>query len=357
VVILAGFIAAGISASAAVRRGARADGLKQLMGEGLITPADPVQLFGVLDRPPEPVPGGVLLDVRAQELHARRQVLRASGSARLLLSLSDDAARNEYDELHLDYGVEVRILVRLDPARSYGNPGSPDFNDFLERHGYQLKGTIKSPLLIQAVGQRSGNPLLGALYRARLWFMARIDDHFPVHVAGTLKAMLAGNRYFVDPAIAERLRQSAAFHILVIAGFHIGIIAWVILGGPSARKRNQLRVWGALLALWAYAVAVGMEPPVVRATTMITVGIIGRVLFRRSVSLNTVALSGFIMLLVNRALVFEAGFQMSFAAVAGIVTLAVPFADNLRQLGAWKPSASTPHPPARTRPRTVAEIL
>src|SRR5262249_13972167 len=144
---------------------------------------------------------------------------------------------------------------------------------------------------------------------------------------------------------------------LVIAGFHIGIIAWVILGRPSGRRRNGLRIWGALFALWAYAVAVGMEPPVVRATIMITVGIIGPILFRRSVSLNTVALSGFIMLVVDPGLMFDAGFQMSFAAVAGIVGLAVPFADRLRQLGAWQPSASTPHPPARTALRTLAEIL
>src|SRR5262245_14200194 len=357
IVILAGFIAGGTTGSAAIRRGARADGLKQLMEAGLIKPTDPVQLFGVLSRPPEPVPDGVLLDLRAEELHIARQVLAASGSARLVLPLRDERARTEYRELALDYGHTVRILVRLEPAMTYGNPGSPDFNEFLERHGYQLKGTIKSPLLIQVIGQGSGNPLLGALYRARLWFMARIDDHFPVRVGGTLKAMLAGNRYFVDPAIAERLRQSAAFHILVIAGFHIGIIAWVILGRPSARSRTQIRAFCALAALWAFAVAVGMDTPVARATTMITIGIIGPMIFRRSVSLNTVGLSALIMLTLDPALVFDAGFQMSFAAVAGIVGLAVPFANRLRQLGEWRPSASTPHPPVRTTLTWVAEIL
>src|SRR5262245_38396379 len=197
--ILAGVIAAGMSLSAASRFGVRSDGLKGLMDDGQIAPTDPVRLIGVLDHPPEPVPDGVLLDVRAEKLEVATQVLRASGSARLMLPLRDQRARNEYEELRLDYGCRVRVLVRLEPAKSYSNPGAPDFNDFLESHGYQLKGTIKSPLLIQVSGSSPRLPLLGALYRARLWFMARIDKHFPERVAGTLKAMLAGNRFFVDP--------------------------------------------------------------------------------------------------------------------------------------------------------------
>jgi competence protein ComEC len=80
-------------------------------------------------------------------------------------------------------------------------------------------------------------------------------------------------------------------------------------------------------------------------------------IFRRSASLNTVAISAFAMLAVDPSLVFDPGFQMSFAAVAGVVGLAVPFADRLRKLGSWRPSASTPHPPSQTRLRTLAEIL
>jgi competence protein ComEC len=327
------------------------------MEGGLITEADPVQLFGVLERPPEPVPDGVLLDVRAQRIEIAQQIVQASGSAKLTLPLGNETVRNEYDELGLTYGSQVRILLRFETARTYSNPGSPDFNEFLDRRGYQARGTIKSPLLIEVLGRSRANPVLRILYGARLWFMAQIDNHFPERVAGTLKAMLAGNRYFVDPEIRERLRQSSAFHILVIAGFHIGIIAWVILGRPSPTRRYQLRAGAALIALWGYAVAVGLEPPVVRATAMITVGIAGPMIFRRSASPNTLALSAFVMLAVDPTLVFDAGFQMSFAAVAGIVCLAVPLADRLRQLGSWRPSASTPHPPRRTGLRAVAEML
>src|SRR5215831_9934032 len=79
IVILAGFLAAGDCLSSAVRRGTRSDGLKRLMEAGLITEGDPVQLLGVLDHPPEPLPDGVLLNVRADQIEVSRRALKASG--------------------------------------------------------------------------------------------------------------------------------------------------------------------------------------------------------------------------------------------------------------------------------------
>jgi competence protein ComEC len=91
---------------------------------------------------------------------------------------------------------------------------------------------------------------------------------------------------------------------------------------------------------------------------MITVGLIGPLLFRRSASVNTVALAAFVMLALKPALVADPGFQLSFVAVAGIVALALPLADKLRQIGQWRPTSHTPHPPSCSRAvGYVAETL
>ena len=83
----------------------------------------------------------------------------------------------------------------------------------------------------------------------------------------------------------------------------IGIIAWALLGGPSVlRRRKAWRVIVCLLALWAYATMVGLAPPVTRATTMITAGLIAPLLFRRSAFAGVVVGEG---LLVLGALVFS----------------------------------------------------
>src|SRR6185503_7122736 len=108
----------------------------------------------------------------------------------------------------------VRVLVRLERARGYNNPGSPDFNDFLERRGYDLKGVIKSSLLIEPLGQARVNPLLARLYQLRLRMMSAIDRRVEARVAGTLKAMLVGNSYFLDPQASRHYAKARPFTCL-----------------------------------------------------------------------------------------------------------------------------------------------
>jgi competence protein ComEC len=347
VALFISFAAAGALLSRAERTSKSASRLENLYESRVISPDDPLELTGTLATPPEPAPLAFYLEVDARSIRVRDQVVPATGRVRLMISPSDDESRTEFDDLALDYGARVRVMVRLERARSYANPGSPDFNDFLERHGYDLKGVIKSPLLVEHEGNERANRALAFLYHLRLRLMNALDSRFSPRVAGTLKAMLTGNRYFLDPETVERLREGSTFHTLVIAGLHIGIIAGAMLGGRSALKRRKtFRVIICLLVLWGYAVMVGLAPPVTRATTMITVGLIGPLLFRQSASINSVALAAVIMLALKPALVADPGFQLSFVAVAGIVMLALPLTAKLRAIGAWRPTSHTPHPPS-----------
>lgn len=359
VALLISFTSAGALISLADRTGRTASSLGSLYDSNTIRADDPVELTGVLVAPPEPAPMACYLDVSIESIRVRDEIVMARGRVRLIVSLSGDEARTEFDDLALDSGARIRVLVRLERARSYSNPGSPDFNEFLERHGYDLKGAIKSPLLIEKISDAPHITLLALLYRLRLRLMSSIDARFNSPVSGTLKAMLTGNRYFLSGETVERLRAGSTFHTLVIAGLHIGIIAWALLGGRTVTKRRRVgRVILCLLVLWAYAVMVGLAPPVTRATLMITVGLIGPLLFRRSASINTVALSAFIMLALKPALVADPGFQLSFAAVAGIVSLALPLVSKLQEIGQWRPNSRTPHPPTCSRAvRYFAETL
>lgn len=359
IALLISFAAAGALISGAERTGKTASRLASLYDARTINADDPVELAGSLAAPPEPAPTAYYLDLAVESIRERDEIVAATGRVRLMISLSGDEARTEFDDLALDCGSRIRVLVRLERARSYSNPGSPDFNEFLERHGYDLKGVIKSPLLIQKNGDAPHITALAFLYRLRLRLMTLIDARFNSRVSGTLKAMLTGNRYFLSGETVERLRAASTFHTLVIAGLHIGIIAWALLGGRTVtRRRRVARVTLCLLVLWAYALMVGLAPPVTRATLMITVGLIGPLLFRRSASINTVALSAFIMLALKPALVADPGFQLSFAAVAGIVGLALPSVRKLHEVGQWRPNSRTPHPPSCSRAvRYFAETL
>jgi competence protein ComEC len=142
--------------------------------------------------------------------------------------------------------------------------------------------------------------------------------------------MLLNNKYSLDPDVSERLRESATFHTLVISGFHITVLAWFVIrvrlpvrarrrGESSTPRVGTGRVVAAILVLWAYTVMVGLAPPVTRATLMVSIGLFAPLLFRRAASINTVSMAAFLMLAVKPALVADAGFQLSFLAVAAIV--------------------------------------
>ena len=336
-----------------------AGSLKAAYEAGRINPENPVEIEGELDRSPEPAPDAYYLDLNTEALRGDSGVESVTGRVRLMVPLSTPDAKSQFERLDLDFGARLRVRVRLEQPRVYHNPGSPDFNAILESQGYQLKGVVRSPLSIEKLGQASVNPVLSSLFRWRQQLMRAIDLHFKAPVAGTLKAMLMDNRYFLDSETVDRLREGGTFHIISISGMHVGIIALALLGGMSSERRR--RRWWLLIVLavlWAYAVMVGLAPPVTRATLMISVALIGPLLFRRAASINTVALAAFFMLAVKPALVADPGFQLSFVAVGGGLVLALPFIEKLRSIGTWRPGPKTPHPPLCRPPlRWLAETL
>ncbi|HKP87256.1 MAG TPA: DUF4131 domain-containing protein, partial [Blastocatellia bacterium] len=190
--LLASFACLGALLSAGERKAPAGPRLKRLFDERVIKPDEPVELACVLLAPPEPAPQAFYLDVEAESIRARGEEMTATGCARLMVRLTDAETAAEFDQLALDYGSRLSLFVRLERARSYRNPGSPDFNDFLERRGYDLKGVIKSPLLIERTGRAPVSGALRWLYRLRIRLMTAIDSRFHAPVAGTLKAMLAG---------------------------------------------------------------------------------------------------------------------------------------------------------------------
>ena len=264
--ILLAFFAVGALLAKAEKADTRGATLKVLYEAGTVRPDVPVELIGTLARPPEPAPEACYLEIDAENIRLDADALPATGRVRLMMPLQDGQAKLDVERLNLDYGARLRMLVRLEEARSFNNPGSPDFNDFLERQGYQLKGTIKSPLLIERLGDTPVNPVLATLFHFRLRVISAIDARLRPPLAGTLKAMLVDNRYFLDSATVEKLRQAGTFHVISISGMHVGLIAVLLLGGMSrARPRSRLWVCLVMLVLWAYAVMVGLAPPVTRA--------------------------------------------------------------------------------------------
>jgi competence protein ComEC len=144
-------------------------------------------------------------------------------------------------------------------------------------------------------------------------------------------ALLIGDRSELDQKTLQSFTNAGVVHILAISGLHVGILYMflLILMKFCDRKRSLivLRTVIIVLVIWAYALLTGFSPSVSRAATMFTLFALAKLINRDVSVFNLIAASAFLNLLINPLLIFHVGFQLSYAAVAGIVFF-VPFFNN-----------------------------
>ena len=138
-----------------------------------------------------------------------------------------------------------------------------------------------------------------------------------------LSALTLGYRKSIDPEIKQVFAVTGATHILAVSGLHVGIVYLVfsmVFGFLKKGKNSRyLFLFLSVTCLWAFAFITGLSPSVQRAALMFSVVAAGENLHRPSNIYNTLLASAFILLSFNPNLLFDAGFQLSYAAVLGIV--------------------------------------
>jgi competence protein ComEC len=340
------FLLAGACLAATEQLSVSSARLQALIDQGTIAAGEPVELTGVLTREPESAPNGFYLTLRAGQLRKRDEERRVSGVVTLLVPVHEKQTERDYQRLELHYGARVRVMTVLNRADNFRNPGVSTFLEYLERRGYDAAGYVKSPLLIERVDDEPVFLPLAWLYQWRRRLGTHMVSHFSPDTAGVLLASLLGNRYFLSQTTAERFREGGTFHVLVISGLHISFIGGMVF--LLARRLTRNRSWQFLLAttvLWCYAFAVGAEASVVRAALMFTLIAFAPIVSRRGASLNSLGAAGLALLVWHPGDLFDPSFQLTFLSVLAIVVFGWPALQRISQIGSWRPTRATPHPP------------
>lgn len=353
------FLSAGGTLAAIERSHVEPERLQRLYDDRVIGSGEPVELTGAMMLAPEPAPDGFYITLRVERVRLKGTERAATGVVWLFAPVSNPVARAEYEELELRYGARISVMAALRRAESFRNPGVSSFTEYLEQRGYDATGTIKSPLLVERLeDERVFLPLVW-LYEWRQSLLALLDESFSAETAGVLKAALLGNRLYLSRRTAERFREGGTFHILVISGLHISFIGglvYLVMRRLTRRKSVQFAV--SSLLLWAYAVAVGAESSVVRASLMFTAVALAPLFHRRARSLNALGFAALVLLIRRPADLFDPSFQLTFLSVLAIVGFAWPVLKRLEEIGRWRPTRETPHPPICPRlVRSLSEAL
>jgi competence protein ComEC len=141
--------------------------------------------------------------------------------------------------------------------------------------------------------------------------------------------MLLGDRSFVEQDTSLDFQKSGVFHVLVVAGLHVGALAIFVVW--IARKLRLSPIWTilfTLLILGAYVAVVEQRPPVLRAALMAAIVVAGRFFYRRLDALNSACIAALILLLARPTLALDSSFQLTFIAIGSIAGLALPILER-----------------------------
>ena len=327
VVALLAWTSVGAVATGVERAAVPANHVTRLLAAGRLDISDPVRWRGRLRENPMALPWGRRFEIDLEQLEESGEVVPVSGGLRANLYGDAHAA----DKLQtLRAGDRVEALMKARPPRNFLDPGAFDLHGFLARQQIDLTGSLRSGELLQLI-DRPRPTFLQRLARARGALLTRLDALFqdqPARAA-VLRAMLLGDRSFVDSDVVTAFQKTAAYHVLVVAGLHVGALV-IFLFFLCRMLRLPIGVTTAvtLCVLAAYVGVVQDRPPILRAALIAAFYLCARPLFRRIELLNTIALAAFVLLIWKPSSLVDSSFQLSFLAAGVIAGLALPWMDR-----------------------------
>lgn len=140
------------------------------------------------------------------------------------------------------------------------------------------------------------------------------DDQYAV-----VAAMALGDKSALTHELRETYSMTGASHILALSGLHLSIIYALLSMLVVGRRWQTISQVVIILSIWAFVFLVGMSASVVRSAVMLTVYALLALGHRKKMSVNTLAFTAIVMLLVSPQALFDVGFQMSFMAVFSIL--------------------------------------
>jgi competence protein ComEC len=253
----------------------------------------------------------------AQVISLREEGVWRAADARVIVSLAD---QKRFLEPGTRIVVQGPLLQRPHLPR---NPDEFDYQKYLERKGVAWTVYLSEDTYSVVHGDSPKGVGTWPL-RFSAWADSVLRTTLGTQSSyGLVKAMVLARREDLGADLLNAYIQAGAVHVLAVSGLHVGILFWLL-----SLMLNGLRksTWGRfgymtliLVFLTFYALITGLSPSVVRASLMCVMFALSQTFSRRHDGVNTLAVSAFIILIFDPMALFSVGFQLSYAAVLGIL--------------------------------------
>jgi competence protein ComEC len=284
---------------------------------------NPAQIEGLVAADPEPGDDSTALRLEHIKVKTDGEWREVSGAA-LIYAPSFPDFGTERDFPYYRYGDLLRIEGYLETP-----PELEDFDwaEYLARQG--IYSIIRYPDNVELVASGQGVKPLEWLYGLRTDMSQALDQSLSEPQNSLAQAVLLGKRSSLPLELKEEFASTGTAHIIAVSGLHVGIVAGIVLslGVYIFGRRRPTYLLFALIAVWLYATLTGLQPPVFRAAIMGSLWLFGDYIGRPRSALTALLLAAAIMVGIQPLLLWDASFQLSFAAMAGLVFLTPKFQD------------------------------
>jgi len=291
------------------------DELQSYIGHGT------VEIIGVVDEEPEPRDSTTNLRLSAREINTDGEWEEVSGS---ILVRTTRFPSYAYGDL-LQVRGELEEPPQLDDF---------DYRAYLAQQGIYSTMYYPDELEVKATGQ--GPQPLQAIYSFRHRVEEALGASLSEPQASLAQAILLGIRSNIPSSLYQDFQRSGTAHLLAISGLHMAIVSGILLSISVSLfgRRRPTYFLATLSALWVYALLAGMAPSVMRAAIMVSLFLLAAYLGRQRTGITALAFAAAIMAAIDPQILWQVSFQLSFAAVIGLVLLAPTFQEWGRRSGA-----------------------
>jgi len=287
-----------------------------------------------------PVTGGVRLTVFNPDDHIRTPRV-APGIVTTTDTSDTESIENVSSLPALHCGDRIVAAMQLRPPPRYFDPGVWDYAGYLLTQGIGAHASLAAGK-VQILPPEHA-PLHCRILAAQQWAATKMlaytessaNQRLPSALrlsaedAGMLNAMLFGDRSMLDRGLRTGFERTGSFHLFVVSGLHLGIIAGGIF--LLLRRLRTPLLANTLLTLalaLGYAMLTGWGVPVQRALAMTAVFLATRLLWRERNVLNALGVAALAVLALAPHSLFDASFQMTFLALLAIGGIAIPLGER-----------------------------
>jgi len=227
---------------------------------------------------------------------------------------------NVFQDLNVEYGDKIILEGKL--HRPFVNDLDDTFSyrDYLNIRAIDFIFSVKKTTKVIVVSKNKGHWLRRISYKVRNHLKTQFDTYLTPNESGIMRAIILGDRSKVPKHVKELFIRTGTAHVLAISGLHIGAVSLMFLFllrflPLSGKTINAI----TLVILGAYVLLTAARPSVLRASIMIAVVLLGRLLERKSNTLNSLSFAAMVILLLNPLNVYDVGFQLSFCCLGAII--------------------------------------